>query len=98
MEAGRPHPVVIIDSQPAETTGKGGARGYDGGRKVNGRKGHLFVDATGLLVVVAVHEASVADRDGAKLLLGRIGENLPRMERVRGYNGALNDWMKERLE
>lgn len=60
----------------------------------------MFVDTAGLVVGVAVHEASVADRDGARLLLGKVGERLPRMERVwadRGYNGALKDWMKERL-
>lgn len=58
------------------------------------------MDTTGLVVGVAVHEANVADRDGARLLLGKVGERLPRMERVwadRGYNGALKDWMRERL-
>ena len=92
--------AAIIDSQTAKTTEKGGARGYDGGKKMNGRKRHLLVDTTGLVVGVAVHEANVADRDGARLLLGKVGEGLSRMERVwadRGYNGALKDWMKEQL-
>lgn len=92
--------AAIIDSQTAKTTEKGGTRGYDGGKKMNGRKRHLLVDTTGLVVGVAVHEANVADRDGARLLLGKVEEGLPRMERVwadRGYNGALKGWIKEQL-
>jgi putative transposase len=69
---------------------------------MSGRKRHLLVDTTGLVIGAEVYEASVADRDGAKLfLLGKIGEELPRMRRVwadRGYNGQkIGEWMKERL-
>ncbi len=50
---------------------------------------------------VAVHKASIADRDGARLLLlGKVGNRLPRMEKVwadRGYNGKIGEWIKERL-
>ncbi len=47
----------------------GEQRGYDGGKKVRGRKRHLLVDAEGLVLKVKVHSAKVPDQDGLKLLL-----------------------------
>lgn len=41
-------------------------RGYDAGKKIKGRKRHILVDTLGLLLSIAVHSASIQDRDGAK--------------------------------
>ncbi len=60
----------VVDSQAAKTTGADGeARGYDGGKKVRGRKRHLLVGTEGLVLKAKVHSAKVPDQDGIKLLL-----------------------------
>jgi transposase len=61
----------IIDSQSvkgADTVGRN-SRGYDAGKKVNGRKRFIVTDTLGLLITVTVRAASVQDRDGAKSAL-----------------------------
>jgi putative transposase len=89
----------IVDSQSVKTTGGGGSRGYDGGKKINGRKRHVLVDTQGPVLRATVHEANSADRDGIKLLLAddeaedrpSIREQFPRLTHLwldGGYNGA----------
>ena len=74
-----------------KTTGVGGKqRGYDGGKKVKGRKRHLLVDTQGLVLKAKVHSADIFDRDGIKLLLGRVKGQFPRLSHLwldAGYNG-----------
>ena len=68
-----------VDSQTvsgASTVGKG-SRGYDAGKKINGRKRHLVVDTMGLLIVVLVTAASVQDRDGGIRVLDRAKTVMP---------------------
>src|SRR5215208_3289933 len=60
----------VVDSQSVKATGVGGEqRGFDGGKKVRGRKRHLLVDTEGLVVEAKVHSAKVPDQDGIKRLL-----------------------------
>lgn len=62
---------------------------------MSGRKRHLVVDTLGLLLAVAVHPANVQDRDGAKLVLGKLVGRFPRLWRLwadGGYAGKLLVW------
>src|SRR4028118_1484651 len=70
----------IVDSQSAKTTGVGGEqRGFDGGKKVRGRKRHILVDTEGLVVEARVHSAKVPDQDGIGRLLEPARSRLPRL-------------------
>jgi putative transposase len=90
----------IIDSQSVKTTQRGGPHGYDGGKKVNGRKRHLLVDTMGLLLKVVVHAAYLQDREGVKLLLGPVKGQFERMEKVwvdQAYSGTGKTWIEEQM-
>jgi transposase len=67
--------AAIIDSQSAKAAQKGAKasipQGFDAGKKVTGRKLHILVDTLGLLLSVAVHSASIQDRDGAAPVLDK---------------------------
>ena len=91
----------VVDSQSAKTTGVGGeARGYDGGKKVRGRKRHLLVDTEGLVLKAKVHSAKVPDQDGIKLLLKGVLDHLPRLSHLwedAGYQGRGKEWVEQEL-
>ena len=88
-----------IDSQSVKTTSVPSSRGFDAGKKINGRKRHILVDTLGLLIAVAVTTASIQDRDGAKLLLKAIkgsGKKIRKIWVDGGYRGELVKWVKSK--
>jgi putative transposase len=85
--AGRePEPQkAAIDSQPVKGSEAGGPRGYDGGKKINGRKRHIIVDTLGLLLVVLVTSANADDGSTAPQVLAKLtAEHRRRLDEIRG--------------
>ena len=89
--------AAVIDSQSvraADTVPKA-TRGWDNAKKVNGRKRHIAVDATGLLLAAVITPASVQDRDAARPLLWNLRRSCARIRLVwadAGYCGKLAAW------
>ena len=81
----------VVDSQSVKSTAVGGEeRGYEGGKKVKGRKRHLLVDTEGFVLKAKVHSAKVFDHEGIKSLLRKADERFPRLSHLwldAGYRG-----------
>ncbi len=91
--------VAILDSQSVKTTERGDPHGYDGAKKLSGRKRHLLVETLGLVLGVLgvlVHPADIQDRAGAPWLLLQIQPSMPRLERIwadNAYLGPIQTWV-----
>ena len=83
-----------------KTTSVGGVRGYDGAKKLSGRKRHLLVDTLGMVLKARVHAADLQDRAAVPLVLEGAAEELPRLEHLwvdQGYTGTGKAWIEEHL-
>ena len=96
-EGRNPEPSAgLIDSQSvkgADTVGRD-SRGYDAGKKINGRKRFIVTDTLGLLITVVVCTASMQDRDGAKpvLLQAYLSSPVRFVFADTGFAGRLLEW------
>jgi len=95
--------AMIIDSQSAKSAEGGEKRGFDGGKKVSGRKRNLIVDTLGLLVLAKVTSANVQDVHAGKQIFQDLlerPEHLPRLQTIfadGGYRGELVAWVTDNL-
>jgi putative transposase len=89
-----------IDSQTVKATEVGGPHGFDGGKRLNGRKRHLVVDTLGLLLAVTVTTAAADDGTAAPRVLAKLApESFPRLEKLwadnKYNNRGLDGWLSE---
>jgi len=88
-----------IDSQSVKTAGQpANDTGYDGAKKITGRKRHLAVDTLGLLLAVVVTSAAIDDAAAAPEVLGRLTPgNFPRLKVIwadsKYHNHKLQEWI-----
>lgn len=85
--------LAVIDSQSVRTTRSGGkCSGFDGNKKINGRKRHIQVDTLGLPVGISVHAANINDGKAAYEVIFEMKEQTycPRLKTILadgGYRG-----------
>jgi putative transposase len=101
--AGRPAQptAAMLDRQTVKTAHPGGPRGYDGGKKVKGRKRHVLVDRLGFLLKVFVHEADLRDPEAAPALVAwasRYGPTVRPLWVDRMERGWFIDWLQDQLQ
>jgi len=86
----------LIDSQSVKTQSMTTAKGYDGNKKINGRKRHIITDTLGLIMAIVIHNADIQDRQGAKEVIKELQFKYPRLKKIladQGYTGELLNWI-----
>ncbi|MEZ4711641.1 MAG: IS5 family transposase [Caldilineaceae bacterium] len=87
--------VLLIARASKHAPLKNEAKGFDGGKKVSGRKRHIVVDTLGYPMAIDVHSAAPHDSHCAQPVLTGLKEMFPRLVRVLadgGYQGAVQTW------
>ncbi|MET8768862.1 IS5 family transposase [Streptomyces sp. NPDC004658] len=92
--------IIDAPSVRAAATVPAASRGYDGGKKVPGRKRHVVTDTLGLLLAVAVTAANIGDRNAAAGLLirpRRLHRDITLVWADGGYTGSLVGWCRDKF-
>ena len=86
----------LIDSQTVKTSSMTREKGYDGGKKIQGRKRHIVTDTMGFILAIFVHSADIQDRECAKTVIEKLRFKYPRLKKILadgGYTGELAIWV-----
>jgi transposase len=90
--------MLIIDAQSMKTTGKGEERGFDGKKKVKGRKRQIVVDTQGNLYQVLVHRANIHDSRGEAVWAGIVLKQYKQVKKILadlGYRGFFEEIVRK---